>query len=84
MTRDANAFWGQRDNQVRVFVPRDDPSWTQDFYNANVTPMDAALTESYRSIFPEGRLAKGRFTWKYPMWFCTWDPRGSRTIILLR
>ena len=83
-TRNANAFFGQAANRIRVFVPSDDPAWTQDFYGANVTPMDETLRVAYRAIFPTGKMAKGQFTWSTKMWFCTWDPHASRTIIILR
>ena len=83
-TRGANAFFGQAANKIRVFVPSDDPAWTQDFYGATVTPMDETLRAAYRAIFPTGKLAKGQFTWTTKMWFCTWDPHASCTIIILR
>jgi hypothetical protein len=83
-TRAANAFNGQTANKIRVFVPSDDPAWTQDFYGANVTPMDETLRAAYRAIFPTGKMAKGQFTWSTKMWFCTWDPHASCTIIILR
>ena len=46
--------------------------------------MDETLRAAYRAVFPTGKMAKGQFTWSTKMWFCTWDPRGSRTIIILR
>ena len=83
-TREANVFYRLSANKIRVFVPSDDAAWTQDFYNDNVTPMDETLRAAYRSVFPTGKLPRGQFTWSTKMWFCTWDPRGSRTIIMLR
>ncbi len=83
-TRAANAFNGQTANKIRVFVPSDDAAWTQDFYNDNVTPMDETLRAAYRAVFPTGKLPRGQFTWSTKMWFCTWDPHASCTIIILR
>ena len=84
-TRAENAFvWLPSDNRVRCYVPANDTAWTVDFYGDYVTPMDDTLLETYRAIYPDGKKPKGRFNWSVNMWFCTWDPRSRRTIIVLQ
>lgn len=81
----SNAFSGGPNGVVRFFVPKDDLSWTQDFYTAKVTPLTETRAAEYRALYPSGKLPKGDFNaFARRMWFMTWDPhqRPGMYIIL--